>query len=110
MAGEKTFENKIKRYLTERGAWFIKYWAGAAFTKSGVPDILACVNGFFIAIEVKAENGRPTDLQLHNVRAIKDAGGFAFILYPSAFEEFKKFINGLCRGEYDRDAIPEIWR
>lgn len=110
MAAEKTFENKIKSYLQTRGAWFIKYWAGAAFTKSGVPDILACVNGYFVGIEVKAQNGRPSELQLHNIRAIKDAGGFAFVLYPSAYEQFTKFINGLFRDGYDRDAMPEIWR
>ena len=96
--------------MQTRGAWFIKYWAGAAFTKSGVPDILACVNGYFVGIEVKAQNGRPSELQLHNIRAIKDAGGFAFVLYPSAHDQFTKFINGLIRDEYDRDAIPEIWR
>lgn len=110
MAKEKQFENKIKSYLTTRGAWFIKYWAGAQFTKSGVPDILACVNGYFVAIEVKAENGRPSELQLYNVRAINAAGGFAFILYPSAYEDFTKFINGLKRDEFNRDEIPEIWR
>lgn len=110
MAAEKQFENKIKIFLTTRGAWFIKYWAGAQFTKSGVPDILACVNGYFVGIEVKGPNGRPSELQLHNVRAIRNAGGFAFILYPSAYEQFTKFIDGLRREEFNRDAMPEIWR
>ena len=110
MAKEKQFENQVKSYLTTRGAWFIKYWAGAAFTKSGVPDILACVNGFFVAIEIKAENGRPSELQLHNIRAIKDAGGIAFVLYPSAYEKFKQFINGLDQIPRTKSEIPEIWR
>lgn len=109
MADEKNFENKIKAYLRTRGAYFVKFFANA-FTKSGVPDILACVNGYFVGIEVKAQNGRPSELQLHNIRAIRDAGGFAFVLYPSAYEQFTKFINGLIRDECDRDAMPEIWR
>lgn len=107
---EKTFENKIKKYLDSRGAWFIKYWAGAQYTKSGIPDILACVNGYFVGVEVKAQNGKPSELQLHNVRKINQAGGFAFVLYPSKFEDFKKFIDGLTREEFDRDQMPEIWR
>ena len=40
MAAEKNFENKVKKYLKEQGAWFIKYWGGAAFTKAGIPDPL----------------------------------------------------------------------
>lgn len=109
MAAEKQFENKVKAYLRTRNAYFVKFFANA-FTRSGVPDILACVNGYFVGIEVKAANGRPSELQLHNVREIRRAGGFAFVLYPSAYEQFIKFINRLYRDEYDREAIPEIWR
>ena len=109
MAAEKLFENKIKKQLEEHGAYYVKFFANA-FTKSGVPDILACVNGYFIGIEVKAQNGRPSELQLHNIRKIKDAGGFAFVLYPSAYDDFIKFIEGLQREEFNRDNIPEIWR
>lgn len=95
MAAEKNFENKIKKYLKEKGAWFIKYWAGSQFTKSGIPDLLICYKGKFIAIEVKAENGKPSDLQKYNIRKIEEAGGKAFILYPSEFDAFKNYIESL---------------
>lgn len=95
IAQEKNFENKIKAFLKEQGAWFIKYWAGSKFTKDGVPDILACVNGYFIAIEVKASNGKPSELQKYNVRKINKAGGFAMILYPQDRELFKELVNFL---------------
>lgn len=110
IAQEKTYENKIKKFLESRGAWFIKYWAGAQYTKSGIPDILACVNGYFVGVEVKAQNGTASELQLHNVRKINEAGGFAFVLYPSAFDDFKRFIDGLRREEFNRDNIPTIWK
>lgn len=110
MAQEKTFENKIKKYLESNDAWFIKYWAGAQYTKSGIPDILACVNGHFVGIEVKAQDGKPSDLQLLNVQKINDAGGFAFVLYPSRFDDFKRFIDDLNRDIFNRDQIPEIWK
>lgn len=95
MAAEKQFENKIKSYLKSKGAWFIKYWAGAQFTKSGIPDLLVCYKGKFIAIEVKAENGHPSELQLYNIRKIEEAGGKAFLLYPKDWLEFKKYIESL---------------
>lgn len=93
MAGpEKLFENKIKKFLEEQSCWFLKYWAGSQFTKSGIPDLLICCNGKFIAVEVKAENGRVAELQKWNIKKIQEAGGIAIVLYPSQFEEFKKLI------------------
>lgn len=106
MAAEKLFENKIKKFLEEQGAWHIKYWAGSQFTKSGVPDILACINGYFVGIEVKAQNGKPSELQLYNIRKINEAGGFAFVLYPSGFEDFKQFVVNLKHDAFDRARLP----
>lgn len=91
MGQEKLFENKIKKFLSENGCYFIKYFANS-FTKSGIPDVLACVNGYFVAIEVKAANGKPSELQLYNIEAIKKAGGIAIVLYPKDFEMFKNLI------------------
>lgn len=94
MAGEKNFENKIKSYLESKNSWFVKFFANS-FTKVGIPDILACVNGYFVGIEVKASNGRPSELQIWNREKIRQAGGISIILYPSQFEEFKILINDL---------------
>lgn len=95
MAAEKQFENKIKAYLKNKGAWYIKYWGGGGFTKAGIPDILCCYKGKFIAIEVKAPNGKASELQLFNLKKIEEAGGKAFLLYPKDFEDFKKWMEEL---------------
>lgn len=92
MAQEKQFENRIKKFLKEQGCWYLKVWGGGQFTKSGIPDLLICCNGYFVAVEVKAENGKPSDLQLWNIGEIKKAGGIAMVLYPNQFEDFKNFI------------------
>ena len=97
MAAEKQFENQIKKYLTEQGIWYVKYFANG-FTKSGIPDILACCNGYFLAIEVKAENGKPSELQLYHIEKIKQSGGHAVIVKPSQFDELKQLIRGLING------------
>lgn len=102
MAQEKTFENKVKKFLENEGAWRVKFFANS-FTKSGIPDILACVNGYFVGVEVKAQNGKPSELQLYNIRKIRKAGGFAVVLYPSGFNEFKKFILDLKQEIFNRD-------
>lgn len=110
MAGEKNFENKIKAYLDSIGVWHIKYWAGSQFTKSGVPDILACINGYFLAIEVKAQSGKPSELQLWNINKIRGAGGIAIVLYPDQFDNFKKLIIGQLLSGDDIEAFNNQYR
>lgn len=96
MAKEKQFENKVKKFLEENGCYYIKHFANA-FTKSGIPDILASVNGYFIGIEVKAENGKPSALQIHNLKKIDESGGLAILLYPDDFEIFKMLVIALIQ-------------
>ena len=95
MAAEKNFENKVKAFLKENGAWFIKYWAGSKFTKDGIPDILICMNGYFVAVETKAPKGKPSELQKYHVRKINEARGYAVILYPDDFVLFKCLVDHL---------------
>ena len=102
MAEEKQFETKIKKFLSDNGSFYVKFFANS-MTKKGIPDILACVNGYFVAVEVKAQNGRPSELQIYHCRKIRDAGGFAFILYPSGFDRFKAFIEDLKIDKFNRE-------
>lgn len=92
MAQEKNLDNKVLNFLKNKGCWCIKYWSGARYTKAGVPDILACVDGQFFGIEDKARNGKPTLLQLVTLKKIRFAFGFGILLYPNEFENFKRFV------------------
>lgn len=103
MASEKSFENKIKRYLKESGCYRVKYH-GNYFSENGTPDILACVNGYFLAIEVKAQDGHPTELQLVKINDIRKAGGFAYVAYPSGWEKLKDIIDGLLIDKFNRES------
>lgn len=100
MTPEKKFENKVKKFLQTNNAWFIKYWAGSEFTKGGIPDILACIDGQFYGIEIKATNGRPSLLQLVTLRNIRSAGGIGILLYPSDFDLFVSLVKGSEIGKY----------
>ena len=50
------------------------------FGTSGVPDILICFRGRFVAIECKAGRGKVTALQQSNLDAIRRAGGVALVI------------------------------
>jgi hypothetical protein len=66
----------IKKYLDSVGAfYFSPYMAG--FGKSGVPDIVACINGKFVGVEVKRENKTPTVIQNRLLEEISASGGIA---------------------------------
>lgn len=95
MAREKVFENKLKKYLKSKGAWLVKYWGGGVYTQAGIPDLLICYKGKFIAIEVKAETGHASELQLRTIDDIKKAGGIAFVLFPKDFDKFVEWFEKL---------------
>lgn len=79
MSEEKKVENSIKRYLDGLGAYHIKIH-GSAYMPAGTPDILACIGGKFIGIEVKKPKGGVlSELQKLKIKQIKSAGGVAFV-------------------------------
>lgn len=86
---EKTVENSIKRYLDNIGAWYIKTH-GSMFSKAGTPDIIACVKGTFVAIEVKKPGGVVSELQKAHIKLIQQAGGVAFV--TDSLEETKQHL------------------
>ena len=70
---------------------------------------MACVNGHFVAIEVKAASGKPSKLQLHNISEIEGSGGIAVLLYPDDFEHFKEMIQHLLNDEVLNDEVEWAW-
>jgi hypothetical protein len=105
MAAEKNFENKVKAFLKEQNCWVLKTWSNGV-QRSGVPDLLICCNGYFIGIELKAPNGKPSELQLWNVQKIREAGGIAIVLYPDQFEYFKALIENI---KNDWETIADFY-
>ena len=93
---EKDFEKKVKAFLKDQGCWVLKTWSNGV-QRQGIPDLLVCCNGFFVGVELKAEKGLPSDLQLWNIEEIMKAGGIAIVLYPDQFERFKDMILELER-------------
>ena len=91
---EKAFETQIRKYLESEGCYCFKVWGGG-FQRAGIPDLLICVNGYFVAVEVKGDMGKASELQVHNLVQIRKAGGIGILLYPEAFDTFKSFVKTL---------------
>jgi Holliday junction resolvase len=63
------------------------------YGQSGLPDIVCCYKGRFIAFEVKTDKGKTTILQEVMLRKIRAAGGIAEVVRSA--EEVKAVIAGI---------------
>lgn len=98
---ESNFVSKVEKYIrtTFRDeAWFFKVGGNAA-QKSGIPDILVCIKGRFIAIELKREDGsgKPSEQQIIECKKINRAGGIAIV--SDDFKEVKNLLNTIYNQE-----------
>lgn len=92
---ETQFKQEVQEYLNENNIYHIKYWGGGRFTKAGVPDLLCCINGRFVAVELKVNDNKASMLQEFNIKKIKMSGGIGMILYPDGFNSFKRLVKEL---------------
>ena len=78
---ESRLQRKIVEILkTEVGGWWTKVHGGP-YQVSGIPDLLGCVNGRFISLEVKRPGNKPTVRQLYVIQALQDNGAVAGIVH-----------------------------
>lgn len=85
---EATLQRKIRALLESRGARVYKQH-GDIYSPPGIPDLLICYRGRFVAIEVKMPGKKPTEMQTRVMEEICAAGGIAFVADKlSQIEEF----------------------
>ena len=97
MSLERTVQRKIIKWLEDQGHYVVKTINS---NKKGVPDLLVCLDGGrFCAIEVKRPGGKATQLQLYNLKQIKDLGGIAMV--AESVDEVRELFarNGLMQGD-----------
>lgn len=73
---EKKVETDIKNYLYSEDIYYFKVH-GSKFMPPGIPDIVCCVNGYFVGIEVKAPGKlyNQSDAQKIHQKNIEKANG-----------------------------------
>jgi hypothetical protein len=82
MTPEAKVKAKVHTALKAVDAYAVNY-IGGQYAKAGTPDILACLNGRFIGIEVKVGKNKPTALQIHALTQLDKAGGLALVINES---------------------------
>jgi hypothetical protein len=89
----QTPEGKVKaavrKLLVEFGVYYFSP-AANGFGRAGIPDIICCFGGRFIAIECKAGKGVTTALQDRELAAIRTAGGMTMVVNETNIQELKE--------------------
>ena len=89
---EKKLQDKVVRYLRERDIYYLNLY-GDGRSGKGKPDIIACINGRFVAFELKVgSNDLQEDQKIHRLRIQRSRG---LHYSPYTFEEFKKIVEDL---------------
>ena len=75
---EQHIQTSIIKYIKSIGGLPIKQNQIGIYAQAGVPDIIACIKGRFVAIEVKRPGQKPTPIQEAFLESITKKGGVAF--------------------------------
>lgn len=76
---EKKVKDQVVKLLKQHGVYYF-FPATHGYGRSGVPDIICCYKGKFLAFECKAGKNTCTTLQLKEIDSIRAAGGEAYVI------------------------------
>jgi hypothetical protein len=95
---EKKVKDKVVSILKAEGVYYF-FPATHGFGRSGVPDIICCVAGYFLAIECKAGTNKPTALQFREIERIDRCGGWVIVVNEENWEVVRDIVRELSAKE-----------
>ena len=94
MTAEAKVKKAIVKILKQHDVYYF-FPATGGYGKSGVPDIICCYRGHFLAIECKAGKNKPTTLQRINLEKIAEQGGTALVINEDNVTDVTKILQTL---------------
>ena len=82
-----------KKGIAGIGGWWLNFHGGSVYMPRGIPDIIGCYNGLFVAIEVKRPGEKPRKIQEYTMQLLRKAGAKTCVAY--SVEDVKKLIERL---------------
>lgn len=95
MTPEARVKKRVREILDEfckdhQGYYFFPPANG--YGRQGIPDVICCIQGRFVAIECKANGGVPTALQLREMDKITKGGGLSFIIDEDTLDTLRAYL------------------
>ena len=94
MTPEAKTKASVRKVLDEFDAYYF-FPPANGYGRAGIPDIIVCYRGQFIAIEVKAGKNKATALQLRELQLIKEAGGFSAVVTEDDIPQLRSYLKKL---------------
>jgi Holliday junction resolvase len=91
---EAKVKKKVVDVLKKYGAYYF-FPATGGYGRSGVPDIVSCYRGVFIAIECKAGTNKPTPLQEAEMDKIRKAQGFVLVVNETNIDDVDTILKDI---------------
>lgn len=95
---ESTIVRRIMKWFKSQPDCFCWKEHGGMYGTAGIPDIICCIGGRFVALEVKNEKGKTTKLQEITLNAIHRAGGYAAVV--RSLDEVKTIVAAVKEAEH----------
>ena len=96
MAQEKNLETKIKDFLKEKNIYHFKT-KGGIYGTIGLPDLVICINGKFVGLELKSKIGKASLQQYKNGAKITENKGIFAII--NDYDKFLELYNDLIKNK-----------
>jgi hypothetical protein len=98
---ERDFQREVlKKLRTLPKSWFVKL---NDRTTVGLPDIVGCICGVFVALELKTKS-KVTALQAYTLGKIDHARGLAYVVTPETWGEVWTFLQRIAAKSGAEDA------
>lgn len=98
MSGERNFRTSTVLPFLKRlkNTFFLPIQQVAI---SGSPDYLLCVNGRYVALELKGDDGIVSKIQAHTLEKMRRTGALTFIAAPKNWDEVSEKLTELSEGK-----------
>ena len=78
---ESSITKSILKYLRGLDRCFAWKEHGGMYGAAGIPDVICCYQGQFLAFEVKRPGNKPTAIQKATIDKMRQAGGKVYIVH-----------------------------
>lgn len=97
---EKSIVTAILKHLKTVPHCFAWKQHGGQYGTAGLPDIICCIEGRFVAFEVKTPSGKPTKIQETTIQKINNAKGKAHKV--TSVKDVKSILDSLGGNPYEK--------
>lgn len=94
LTSEKKVKNAVAKILDKYNVYYF-FPPANGYGRQGIPDIICCIHGHFLAIECKAGKGTTTVLQDREIEKIRQHAGTVMVVNEHNQEELINLLSKL---------------